>query len=172
MTKTNDKSCLVDATVHILSVHLFRNPNIDPKYYETDTRINRQQLIDSIGHDGSERGFHTQEIQDALRHQNLNIAMVRHELYPCLQLPPGPEDTTRVRVVPIYDKLDAANIFLPKINKHDGVLMVRAGNGVHHALSFQSGSNTAYDVVKDEYLPLENLDIVMFLEFIDLDEVN
>jgi len=71
-----------------------------------------------------------------------------------------------VRVVPIYDKLDCADIFIPKLNNNDGVLMVRASNGVHHALSFTANNNTAYDVQKNKHIPLEDLDIVMFLEFL------
>lgn len=162
----NDKSCLLDATVHTLCLHAFRNPDIPEEVYENQTKHLREVLLESIGHDGSERGFHTQEIQDALREQN--ILMQRHELFPALQLPPDPEvDPLRVRVIPIYPREELANIFLPKINRNSGVLMVRTDKGVHHALSFQAGSNTAYDVAKDKFIPLEELDVVMFLEFIE-----
>ena len=163
----NDKSCLLDATAHTLSSHLFSNPDIPEVEYQNLNLAWLENLRNEIGHDGSERGFHTQEIQDALRVNG--IIMQRHELYPCLQLPPGPEDSSRVRVVPIYDRMDCADIFLPKINNNDGVLMVRASNGVHHALSFTAGNNTAYDVQKKKHIPLEDLDIVMFLEFITID---
>lgn len=161
----NDKSCLLDATVHTLCNHLFANPDIPESRYLDTKEGWYDALKDEIGHDGSERGFHTQEIQDALRKEG--ILLQRHELYPCLQLPPGHEDRSRVRVVPIYDKTECAGIFLEKLNNNDGVLMVRASNGVHHALSFTAGNNTAYDVQKNKHVPLEELDIVMFLEFID-----
>lgn len=162
----NDKSCLVDATAHTLSIGRFANPDIPDEDYQLEFASVRDILIERIGHDGSERGFHTQEIQDALRADG--ILMQRHELYPCLQLPPDfAVDPKRVRVVPIYERERVADIFLPKLNRNNGVLMVKARDGVHHALSFQAGSNTAYDVSRREFVPLENLDIVMFLEFID-----
>lgn len=161
----NDKSCLLDATVHILNVRSFANPDYPEGFNENACRITRELLLRKIGHDGSERGFHSQEIQDALRHEE--VYMQRHELFPCLQLPPDPSvDPSRVRVVPIYSREGAPEIFTKKLNQHNGVLVHRKSNGVHHALSYQAHSNTAYDVSQAKFIPLEELDVVMFLEFI------
>jgi len=159
----NEKTCLLDATVHTLCLKSFRNPDIPASVYDFESRVFREAFESNIGHDGSERGFHSQEIQDCLR--KVGYLMQRHELYPCLQLPPEPGGN-KVRVIPVYEKTDCADIFLSKINNNNGVLVCRWSNGVHHALSFQAGSNTAYHVQRDEFIPLEDLDIVMFLEFI------
>lgn len=161
----SSKTCLLDAAAHILSVVVYKNPDYSPEVYDDEFESAWNHLADHIGHRGEERGFHSQELQDALREQ-YHIVMVRHELYPCMQLPPDPEvDKSRVRVIPIYSREDAPNIFLRKL-RNDGILVIRKPNGVHHALGFQSGSNVALDVQKDECLNLEDLDVVMFLEFI------
>ena len=169
MTKkvtTGDKTCLLDAMCVVLNIDLFRNPSWDEGTFKRYYEETRQTLLDSIGHDGSERGFHSQEIQDALYEKYLCI-MVRHELYPCMQVPPDlSKGENKVKVIPIYTREEAPDRFMKKINRNNGVLVVRKSNGVHHALAFQAGSSSAYDVAKDELLPLEDLDIVMFLEVI------
>ena len=58
--------CLLDAAIHILNVRTWRNPDIDPAVNKVTSDILRETFISFIGHDGSDRGFHTQEISDAL----------------------------------------------------------------------------------------------------------
>lgn len=160
----NDKSCLLDATVHILNIGSFRNPNFPEGYNEKAQEITRQILIERIGHDGSERGFHSQELTDALRKDD--ILLIRHELFPCLQLPPvATEEGYKRNIIPIYSRDEAPGIFEEKLRYNHGLLVCRSPSGVHHALSYQAGSNTAYDVYRDKFIPLEHLDVVMFLEF-------
>lgn len=163
------KTCLIEATAHSLCFPLFRNPNIEQKIFDAAYTNIYLALCDHIGHDGSERGFHTQEIQDALR--ELKVLLIRHESCPMMQLPAEvSEQGIRRPVVMIYPEDKLSEIFLPKLNRNNGVLVVRKSEGLHHALAFQSGSNTAYDVDKEEFIPLEDLDIVMFLELIPYED--
>jgi len=165
MTTNNGKNCLLEATAHALSQHLFRNPDIPVDNYNLSYSAWKQSIIDSAGHNGEGRGFHSQEIQDALRENG--YLMQRHELYPCMQLPSTIDEAGKLRpnVIPIYHREEVESIFLPKLNHNLGVLVVKRGS-VHHGLAWQPGSNTAYDVNEDKYIPLEDLDIVLFLEFI------
>lgn len=157
----NEKSCLLDATVYaILNKWFVQYDTFESIQWE----LLRGELLRHIGHDGSERGFHSQEIQDVLR--TLDILVIRHELYPCLQIPP-PAGTNKVGIIPIYTREAAPDIFAGKLTQNGGVLIVRKPTGIHHALSFDpKASSTAYDVQKNEHFLVEELDIVMFLEFI------
>lgn len=158
--------CLLDAAIHVANIRTWRHPDIDPAVNEFESKVLREAFETVIGHDGSERGFHTQEIGDALR-QLCNIAMVPHETYPGLQIV---RDGQRV-IVPVYPKDELEERFVRRLNLNNGVLVVDHGK-IHHALSFQKGSNTAYDVGKDKFIPLEELVPVRFLEFIELGERN
>lgn len=154
----NEKTCLLDAAACVITIHYLKNPDYEyePIYLEA-----REKLLSEIGHDGSERGYHSQEIQDALRKHD--YLMIRHELYPCLQVPDKPGSP---KIIPIYPREEVANIFIPKLNRNSGILVCRWRSGVHHALAYQAGSNCAYHVHKDKFIPLEQLDIVMFLEVV------
>lgn len=161
----SNKTCLLDAICHAICLPMFRNPSYHPGLYESFRNCYREYILESIGHDGSERGFHTQEIQDAIR--PFGFLLVQHQTYPAMQLPAEvSEQGIRRPVVAIYEGKDPEAIFLPKLRKNNGVLVVRKSDGLHHALGFEKGSNTAYDVHKDEFINLEELDIVMFLELI------
>lgn len=154
----NNKTCLLDAAACVLNMEYFKNPDHEGAY-ERAYPATRQALIEQIGHDGSERGFHSQEIQDAIRQHGW--LMVRHELCPCMQYPINGKMT----VVKIYELEKAPDIFIPKLNRNNGIMVCR-WNLVHHALAFQAGSNSAYHVQRDQFIPLEDLDVVQFLEFI------
>jgi hypothetical protein len=134
MAKKNDKSCLFDAAQMLV------------------TPLNLYEFVD---HDGSERGFHTEELADALM-ASAGIRLLKHELYPCLQLPGG-------KIVPIFTKEKAVERFERFLDSCvTGVLICRKPSGVHHAYAYDLGTvlDTDGSIVK-----IEDLDIVMLLEF-------
>lgn len=145
--KTNSKSCLLDAVVMV---------SWGTKHREK----RRDELIQKIGHDGSERGFHTQEIQDAIESLWF-LTFVRHELYPCLQLPGG-------KVIPVLSKEEAVSRFEKKLENviEYGVLICRQPNGVHHAYQISDFQIRDLD---DKVVDVGDLDIVMALQTIYLD---
>jgi hypothetical protein len=139
MTKTNDKSCMLDAVKLAVGA----------------------DLLSVLGHDGSERGYHTEEIKDAL--EVYGMTLVRHELYPCLQLPGG-------KVVPVFTKEKAAQRFEDIFDRGSpGVLVCRSPKGVNHA--YGRPRNSLRDKVMDpamdgQLVDISQLDIVMFLEIL------
>lgn len=141
MTKTNDKSCMLDAVK--LAIGLDISVEIE------------------IGHDGSERGFHTEEIKDGL--ESCGWTLVRHELYPCLQLPGG-------KVIPVFTKERAAQRFEDIFDRGSpGVLVCRSPKGVNHA--YGRPRTCPRDKVMDpamdgQLVDISQLDIVMFLEIL------
>ena len=156
----SDKTCLLDATVHVLNLDTWRNPDFIPEANELCCIESHQAIINFIGHDGSERGFHSQEIIDAVR-EVAKVIIVPQEAYPAMRFLNAGQFVTQL----IYPREEIEARFLPRLNKNNGVLIVEAGP-IHHALAFQKGSNTAYDVKKDVFLPLEDLVPIRFLEFI------
>lgn len=159
----SDKTCLLDATVHVLNLDTWRNPDFNEATNVTNQQLDRKAIIDFIGHDGSERGFHSQEILDAVR-EVANVIIVPQEAYPAMRFLSNGQFVTQL----IYPREEIEARFVPRLNKNNGVLVVEKGP-IHHALSFQKGSNTAYDVQKNEFFPLEDLVPIRFLEFISED---
>lgn len=137
----NNRSCMVDAAHIVLEA--------------MEISMGNRNLADRIGHDGSERGFHSEELADAL--QDFDIYLSKRELYPCLQLPGG-------KIVPIFDKEKAVDRFEKILEQAEyGILICRSREGIHHACAFLMGRVFNTDMTE---LQLVDLDIVMLMEFI------
>jgi hypothetical protein len=137
--KTNDKSCLLDASQMVIGV-----------------LGHTVHLLSYLSHDGSERGFHTEEITDALE-EACGIRVVKRELYPCLQVPGG-------RIIPVFTKEYAVQRFEHILERSVfGVLICRKPSGIHHAYALLN--NKVFDTDGTE-VALTDLDIVMLMEFI------
>lgn len=139
----NSKSCMADAADLLLK---------KMNYMGSDCLTIAQR----VGHDGSERGFHSQEIADALEH--FDIFLRTRELYPCLQVPGG-------KIVPIFEKDKAVERFEKILQEADyGILVCRKPSGIHHAYAYYM--EAAFDPSNREETDISSLDIVMLLEFV------
>lgn len=152
----NDKSCLVDAAAfHILDPDYGDSLALGcmSAYEERMFFYQRQVLVEKIGHDGSQRGFHTQELVDVLDEYTLTV----HETFPCLQIQGG-------KIVTVFTKERAQTRMEGKLDNHSGLLVVRHSSGVHHALKHWKGGTHAMDCHKNKMVPIEELDVVLLLE--------
>lgn len=111
ISKLNEKSCVLDAFCHA-------------------TQTNPASAIEWLGHDGSERGFNTQEL---IEYFSEEYAFTEIHLYPA-SLNPITDKQTLITFERYYRNLDIR--FACHLMDADGVLIGKNQNGIPHAISW------------------------------------
>jgi hypothetical protein len=111
MQKTNDKSCVLDSFAHALDFPI-------------------DQMIRDIGHDGSERGFHTQEI--------IEFFSCLYAITEIQRAPVAVHPVTWEQTPITFGGMGAEYRFASHLVMDEGVLLGFNGKGSTHAVSWKN----------------------------------